>query len=332
MASLYVVGGVERQRHSAEEWTIFRKGRVLRVDLETKGGEVFFDYISPPATCAGDQPAILFKAASLYDGNLHLCTQTEILRLDVRTRAVTGYVTLPLFNDIHHVLPDPSDPQRRAYVANTGLDSVLLVTWDGETNDEVSLTGRPRQERFVDGLDYRQVRSTKPHVIHPNFLFQANGGIWVTRFETRDAVSLHDLADRIPIDVQGPHDGITSGEEVFFTTVDGRVVVADLRTRAISRTTDLRLAAGSKHALGWCRGLCLLDGGLCAVGFTRLRRTRDPGKVGWVRGGVKQIVRDMVTSPTRIGIFDLEQQRLCDEIVVESFGLNAIFSIHLAAE
>lgn len=332
MSSLYVVGGVEWPRHSAEEWTIFRKGRVVRVDTKTKQGEVLFDYVSPPAARPRGQAAVLFKAATLRDGCLYLCTQTEILCLELRRRVLTGYVSLPLFNDVHHVLPDPADPQRRAYVANTGLDSVMLVGWGGEIVDEVSLTGRARQERFKDGVDYRKVPSTKPHAVHPNFLYEADGGIWATRFETRDAVAVSNLADRIAIDVEGPHDGVTRGYEVYFTTVDGRVVVADLRTRTISRTTDLRRAARSSYALGWCRGLCFLDDGLCAVGFTRLRRTRDPGKIGWVRHGMKQLVRDMVTCPTRVGIFDLQQEVLCDEIVVESFGLNAIFSIHLAED
>ena len=49
---------------------------------------------------------------------------------------------------------------------------------------------------------------------------------WVTRFELRDAISLHDHARRIDIGGERIHDGVPHDGAIYFTSVDGKIVLS----------------------------------------------------------------------------------------------------------
>ena len=65
----------------------------------------------------------------------------------------------------------------------------------------------------------------------------------------------------------------------MFTTVDGKVVIADTRTLAVTEVIDLRDMHDKDLLLGWCRGL-LLDGDRLWVGFSRMRADAVPRERG----------------------------------------------------
>lgn len=323
---LYVVGGHRREGgvRDRDPARLFRKAMIVRVDPDTGESKTCVEYVSPPDACAED-PAILFKAGTVHGDRLYVCTLTEVLTYSFPAFELVGYLSLPLFNDLHHVRPTP---EGNLLVVSTGLDMVVEVTPDGEVLREWNVLGEDPWERFSRDVDYRKVTSTKPHHSHPNYVFRLNGEVWVTRFEQKDAVCLDHPQEIIEIDVQHPHDGIVHEGLVYFTTVDGHVVVADGDHRRVEKVVDLNGIHERNGALGWCRGLTV-DRGEVWVGFSRLRPTRFRKNLSWVRhgflGGGKAGVYN--TAPTRVACYDLQKKTCLKEIDLEPAGLNSIFSI-----
>ena len=199
-------------------------------------------------------PSFVFKHGSRSGDKIVLCSQTEILVLDEsENNAVSNYISLPCFNDVHHVLAVADD---RYLVANTGLDMVVEVFADGRRGREWSALAGDPWARFSPATDYRKVATTKPHLSHPNYVFLLGDDIWTTRFEQRDALCLTREADPIRITIGGPHDGILHGDAIYFTTVDGHVVEVDAGTLVVRRAIDLNAIQGTGEPLGWCRA-CL---------------------------------------------------------------------------
>lgn len=322
----YVCGG--RQRAGAylrRTWEQYREAVILRVDADRGTGEAVVEYVSPPPAIPDEgAPSIVFKAGSLDGDRFYACTQTEVLTFRLPGFEREGYLSLPSFNDLHHVLPRR---QGTLLVVSTGLDLVLEVDEGGAVRREWNVLGADPWARFDRATDYRKVASTKPHGSHPNFVFESGGGIWVTRFEQRDAVCLTEPGRRIEIGVERPHDGVVVGNRAYFTTVDGHVAVADLTRDRLERVIDLNSIVGARLALGWCRGLWPLSSAEVVVGFSRLRPTQLRENVRWVkhRLGLRPTPGSL---PTRLAGFDLEGERLLWELNLEDLGLNAVFSLH----
>lgn len=327
MKSLYVLGGQRKSSPlSRQEKRHFQKGVIVRVDPETGDAKVCAEHVSPPDVRA-EEPAIIFKSCTLQGDRLYACTQTEVLIYSFPDFERVGYLSLPLFNDVHHVRPTANGT---LLVVNTGLDMVLETTLEGEVVREWNVLGEDPWERFSRDVDYRKVASTKPHKAHPNHVFFLDEDIWVTRFEQKDAVCLTRPDGRIPIDIERPHDGLVHGDSVYFTTVDGHVVIADRTERRVKEVIDLNGIHDRSEALGWCRGL-MVDGSKVWVGFSRLRPTKFKEAVSWVKHGFNS-VGAYNTSPTHIACYDLAEKKCLDEIDVEPFGLNTIFSVFAESE
>jgi len=319
-STLCVMGGRQRSARSAldfdKDWYGYGSGVAALLEGDTVAST--FSYVSPPSACLPSDP-ILFKTGTLVGHLLYVPTQTEVLVLSLPDFAVRHRISLPCFNDVHHVVPAGPDS---VYVVNTGLDMVLEVRLDATVVQTWNVLGEEPWSRFDPHKDYRFGCSTKPHVAHPNFLFLIDGEPFVTRFELRDAVSLHDQRRRILIADERAHDGVVRDGLVYFTTVDGRLVVADAATLQVLDQVRLDPEPWGAGALGWCRGL-LLDGEHCWVGFTRIRPTRFRSALSWARSG-------RVTAPTRLGRFRLADGELVTEIDLEPAGINAIFGMGAA--
>jgi hypothetical protein len=319
MNGLYVLGGQQRKHH-VDEWHQYRKGLILRLDAETGAAETCVEYVSPPEACAADEPAILFKAGTLAGDKLFACTSTEVLVYEVPSFKLVGYVSLPCFNDLHHVCPTA---EGTIIVANTGLDMVVEVTPDGRLLREWDVLGDKPWQRFSKDIDYRKVVTTKPHQSHPNFIFQLEGEIWVTRFKQKDAISLTAPGRRIDIGIERPHDGIIHDGFVYFTTVDGHMVIANEKTLKIEQVVDLDKISNKDDLLhGWCRGLMIVDERKVWVGFSGIRKTKFIENISWIKHGFNQ-----VRMPTRIALYDILQKECLKEINLEAHDLNAVFSI-----
>jgi hypothetical protein len=331
LSRLYVVGGREA-RPGPRMGGLHRydRGVILRVDVRRRRASVAFEYVSPPAARATDGAFTVFKAGTLVDGLLYACTETEVLILETAQFRTVGYVTLPWFNDVHHVRPT-----RRGtlMVASTGLDTVLEVSGDGTVLNRWSVLGPEWRGDYSAGVDYRRVVTTTTRSSHPNYVFLIDDEPWVTRFRQRDAVCLVDRSHRIDIGGHGPHDGVVWRNRVYFTTVEGRIVVADTGSGRVVEAIDLNEIPNGwdpRLELGWCRALHVVDERHVVVGFTRLRSTKLRANVRWVKHSLG--MRDSIgAAPTRIALYDIRQGQLHWELPLEDAGLHAVFSIHAGA-
>jgi hypothetical protein len=327
MTGLYVVGG--RQKPGVDwdtkEWHHYSAGLILFVDPETASVRTCAEHISPPDACAAEHdPSILFKAGTLVGNHLHVPTQTELLVYDIPSFERVGYVSLPCFNDVHHVTPGPDGS---LLVANTGLDMVVEATCDGSVRREWSVIGETLWTRFSRDTDYRKVLTTKPHLSHPNHVFRLGGEIWVTRCNQHDALCLTRECPVIPLGDELVHDGLVRNGSIYFTVVSGYVVVVDEATKRVKRRCDLNDMYDGSRSLGWARGLEVVDEDHIVVGFSRLRPTKWKQNVQWVKSKLGGQAHDF---PTRIAMFDIGRGTLCWEVDLEPAGMNAVFSIHRA--
>ena len=322
-----VLGGKNRADSLGKpEWTLFELAIAMLVDVESGTVQRFIEYESPPdVTGPGDTRAVLFKAGSLCDGRLYLCTQTEVLVYSFPDAEMQRYLTLPCFNDLHHVRPAENG---NLYVVSTGLDMVFEVDESDRIVNEWATVEGSGWSRFDRNEDYRLWPTTKPHHSHPNYVFELDRELWVTRFEQRDALCLAGEDKTMPIEIQRPHDGEISDGRVYFTTVDGHVVVFDAATRKRIDVFSLNEIEGVDYPLGWCRGIHVLDRDRVVVGFSRIRPTRLQQNIRWVRHKFGTTTSGL--RPSRIAQYDLRRRRLEWEYVLEDEGLNAIFSIHPA--
>jgi hypothetical protein len=208
-------------------------------------------------------------------------------------------------------------------IASTGLEMVIKCTPQGEVLQEWCALEEQPWSRFSRETDYRRVESTKPHQAHANFVFELDDQVWVTRFYQKDAICLEDRTKRIDIAVQFPHDGLPFEGRVYFTTVDGRVVIANAQTHAVEEIADLR-TYGNENLLGWCRGVLPIDDRRMWVGFTRIRKTKFKENVLWARSLLRE---GAVEQPTRIALYDIAEKRCLQEFDLEPYGLNIVFGI-----
>jgi hypothetical protein len=327
MASLYVLGARQRKAivHREEEWRLYESALILEVDPETGAVQTRVEYKSPPDARASQSSSNIFKSGTLAGNLLYTCTSTEVLIFELPEFQIVNYISLPCFNDLHHVVPDA---EGNLVVTSTGLDLVVKVTPDGRVLEEWNVLGEDPWSRFSRDTDYRKVDSTKPHKSHPNFTFEMEGKTWVTRLNQRDAICLHDRSRRIEIAAQPPHDGLIRGDHIYFTTVDGTVVMVDRRTLRTKETIDLKGINGHKSLLGWCRGLMPLDDTTFWVGFTRVRKTNLRENVLWVRNIFRE---GMTEKPTHLALYDIVEKKCLQEFDLEAHGMNVVFSVFPAA-
>jgi hypothetical protein len=315
-ASLYLTGGRQKSR-ALDEWHAYESGIILRLDgagCITTATE----YTSPPEACPDDEPSVSFKAGSILGNRLYVPTNTEVVIYEIPSFRQIGYLSLPWFNDIHHVCPARNG---NLLVVSTGLDMVAEVTSDGSTAREWAVLGGDPWGKFSRQIDYRKVATTKPHASHPNFVIEAGDDIWVSRAAQKDAICLTDPTRRVEFG-NFPHDGVRKNGRIYFTTVNGYIHVVDEDTMTLAESIDLNKIDDRGVSLGWARSILPLQDGLCWVGFTRLRPTKLQDNLSWVKHGFKQFYL-----PTRIALYDLVRQKLLREENIEPYGIHAIFSI-----
>jgi hypothetical protein len=320
--NLYITGGRQRtgDLNADNEWRAFDKALIIRLDPEAGNGTICVEYETPLEARAHEEASICFKCGAVLGNMLYACTSTEILIYEVPGFQRVGYVSLPCFHDLHHVRPTPDGT---LIAVSTGLDLVIELTPTGKLLREWNVLGEDPWARFSRETDYRKIRTTKPYKAHANFVFWIEKNIWVTRCDLKDAISLSQLGARIDIGVQYVHDGLLFGERLYFTTIDGRLVIANPRSLKIEEIIDL--TSIDNHAemlLGFCRGVLMLDETRAWIGFTRVRKTKFKEKILWAKQGFRERQK-----PTHIALYDIAGKRCLREIDLEQYGVNAVFSI-----
>jgi hypothetical protein len=320
--NILLIGGKLRSTifRRLEEWQSCEKALIVELDPLAKGSRCCIEYVSPPQVCPPELPGTLFKSATIKGNRLYTCTSTEVLVFELPLFRIEKIISLPFFNDLHHVYPTDNNT---LLIAVTGLDMVSEVSMDGTPIREWNVLGQDPWGKFSRKTDYRLVATTKPHASHPNHVFVMGDEVWVTRFQQRDAICLTNQDRRIDIAVERPHDGYIFGDQIYFTTVDGHVVIANRRTLRVERTVNLNEMQGlSGQVLGWCRGVLPLDDRYVWVGFTRVRPTKFVENVAWIKN----------RNPSRrkashIALYDLKRSTCEMEVPLEPHGLGIVFSL-----
>jgi len=321
MNKVFVGGGQFRSSvfQKLEEWESCKRAMLIEIDPVTKHSRNCVEYDSPKEAAADERPAILFKSTTVRENKLYICTSTEVMIYDLPSFRLATYISLPIFNDLHHVYPTA---QGTLLVMVTGLDIVAEVSLDGKFLRHWDVMGEDTWSIFSRDTDYRKVPTTKPHRAHANHIFQLGDEVFATRSLQRDAISLRDPQRKIDIAIQHPHDGFLFNDSLYFTTVDGHIVIANPRTLKIERIYDLNKMSGpSGETLGWCRGLLPLDERFVWVGFTRVRPTKFRENVNWVRQQKRN------HRPSHIALYDLQSGCCLEEIEIEPHGIGVLFTL-----
>ena len=322
MNNFYISGGQFRRSvfQKLEEWESCRRAMVVEIDPVNKTSRKSVEYESPKEAAADEVPAILFKYACAIDDKLYTCTSTEIIIYDLPSFRVATYISLPIFNDLHHVYLSPR--RGTLLVAVTGLDIVAEVSLDGELLGHWDVMGADTWSIYSRDIDYRKVPTTKPHRAHVNHVFELGDEIWCTRSLQRDAINLGDPTRKVEIAIQRPHEGFLYNDFLYFTTVDGHIVIVDPRTLKIERIHDLNKMSGSGgESLGFCRGLLFQDERFAWVGFTRIRPTKFRENVSWLRHPTRPSRRSHVT------LYDLHTGTRLEDLETEPHGVGVVSNI-----
>jgi hypothetical protein len=319
---LYILGGRQKTRvfRPVKAENRFEAALIIRLDTDTETGERVVEYETPPWAKAHQESSNLFASGTLCANRLFACTYTEVLVLSLPEFKRVTYISIPQFNSLHHVRPTGRDT---LLVANTGLDMVMEITFGGKVLREWQVLGEQPWSRFSEHVDYRRIPTTKPHHSHPNFVFELQDDVWVTRFYQKDAICLTNSKRRISIGIERPHDGVLSDGQLYFTTVDGHLVIADPKSLNVISTLDLKDFPGdSLDGPAWCRGVLVVNREMVWVGFTRIRKTRIMEGINWVKHGCRDL-----DAPTHIALFDLAKKQCVKSINLEPHGINILFSV-----
>jgi hypothetical protein len=325
---LYILGGRQRKvglrapTHQ-DEWCLYEAALILEVDTETGVARTCVQYETPRGLRAGQQRAGNFHGGALIGDSLYTCTMSEVLVYRVPEFQQIGYISLPCFNDLHHVTPTSDG---NLLVVSTGLDMVFKITHDGDVISEWCVIDEVAWSRFSRSVDYRVQITTRPHRAHPNFAFELDGQVWVTRFEQGDTICLTDPGRRIRLGVWRPHDGLVSGERLLFTGVEGRIVIVNRHSLQVDQIIDLREIQdrGQEILPAWCRGLLPLDKKRVWVGFTRIRQTLLRENIRWIKTVLQE---GTVAKPTHIALFDIVDKECLKQIDLEPYGMHTVFGI-----
>lgn len=323
---VYIVGGQQKKAFTApkEEHTRFAQGVCAIFPFDNTQGTEVITHITPAELCSPtNEKSILFKSGSISDNKLYACTQTEILRYSLDSFEIESTISLPHFNDVHHVIKTANDT---LLVVSTGVDMVFeLEPENGKVIKQWDTLKRPLWTNRSKDIDYRRVLTTKPHDSHPNFVFQYKDEYWVTRFEQKDAICLTNDR-RIDIGIERPHDGHVHGTDVYFTTVDGHVVIADLENTEIKDVIDLHDCKNAGHSTGWARGLKIIDSDHVIVAFSTLRVTKIRENVRWIKRRLGKLDSD-TPEPTHIAMYNLRTRTLCWRSHLLNPQIDVVFSV-----
>ena len=280
---------------------------------------MLLDYETPVGACPETTPGIRFTAMTLNSGRLYLCTGTEVMVYSWPDLKQLYYATHPHFQDIHHVALFGED----IMVVSTGLDMVIRLNQKLVPEQYLDVVSETLWHKFDPRQDWRKVHSTQPHDAHPNFLFVMGGEAWVTRGYRGDIMRLSDRKV-VRLSDKRVHDGHVEDDHVFFTSVDGKVIVLNQHTLAIDDVVDLLPMEGTDLPMGWCRGLHV-DGEVAYVGFTTLRTTKWKDNIEhFLNTKTNEYIRVL---PSRVAAYDLKSRVKLNEYIIPRDSIGAVFDV-----
>lgn len=236
-------------------------------------------HFEPRLVCEPPDPRLRvinkgFAGASIHGGLLWLCSANQVLAFSLDELELVRVIDDPAFNDLHHVLAE----DERLWVVNTGLESLDELDHAGRLCSRRLLTSDARTRARLARREEFRTWDSHPHFMHANHCARRDdGALLLTFVRQRRIVCIEpgrDDWDWASPEYPGPpHDGFIalhppSGRRcLWVTTVPGEVIACDPSSGEIVERWSL---AARGAALGWTRGLCVLEHGLL-VGTTRIR-------------------------------------------------------------
>lgn len=321
MGRRFLVTGGEQFSDAVKrpEGARFKCAKLLNVDVETRVVDTLLSYEAKGINYPDNIPNSIFVSATLERDVLYLCTSTEVFLYSYPKLTLIKKISYPFFQNLHHVSPY----KNTVAVVSTGLDMVIFL--DKETFKPVefkNVLGKAPWHRHSMDVDYRKFVSLKPHESHPNYIFEINDESWVTRFNQKDAVCLENINKTINFGVERLHDGYVTGNNVYFTSVNGCILQANINTLDVEKVINLNEIENSGVPLGWCRGL-FVENDIAYVGFSRIRNTKVKENLKWV----VNMVKTNKVKNTRIAVYDLKSKVKLDEIEMPDTSIHALYSI-----
>ena len=283
---ILISGGYpNKDYYKQEEGYQFKEAFIKILDWDTATVVREMVYKSPPEHRASNN-SILFKSGSVHKGEFIVPTDTEIVFVNINSLEINRIISLNCFTDLHHVTLN----KNLLYIANTGIEAVQILDFHEEITNEYHLASSPTWKKLDKGSDLRFVSSTKPHYIHVNHVFFIDDEPWCTRLLKYDAISLNypDRKINLRVGKGGPHDGLVSGDFIYFTLTGGYIVVVNKHSLKIDELINLNKISDGKAQLGWCRGLDVVDDTVF-VGFTRIRNSLFSEYGSWILKNVKKL-------------------------------------------
>ncbi len=323
---LLVSGGCERPNgYDLGEGKYYERARLLKLDLGSGDVDVILEKSTGGAHYPDEHPNLQYTSCCLVGDTLWLPTDTEIFKFSYPQLELQKTISYPFFHNIHAV----NVFDGKVYVSSTGLDLVAVLDLEGDVLELFNAEGKELWHRFSQSKDYRLEHSTRPHDCHPNFTFMLDGIPWVTRCRQQDAISLEDPNNMI--EITNPkkrisvHDGVVHNKKIYFTSVDGYIIVADPATRQVTEEINV-LDALNNEKLGWARGLTISDAEIAYIAFSRLRRTRMKEKLAWLAKGQ---ISKMSGMPACVLAFDLKSRAIINRYDIPLGKVDAIYGVEL---
>lgn len=265
------------------EGKYYGKAKLVELDLTTGEFQSKLTKDTGGDNYPAKHPNLQFTSGTIKDDILWLPTDTEIHKYSLPNLLLQAIYSHPCFHNIHSVHVINGD----LIATSTGLDNVVVIEKDTGTIKQILNTqGKDPWHRFDKDIDYRLVHSTRPHDSHPNFVFESNGELWVTRCTQEDAVNLNDPEDKIDVSQGGEvsiHDGEMWNDKLVFTRVDGALVLCDPLKRTVLETFD-PFGSSLNRPMGWCRGLHI-ENDIFFIGYSKLRKTNLKSKIKFLTKG-----------------------------------------------
>ncbi|MFT6284923.1 MAG: outer membrane protein assembly factor BamB [Arenicella sp.] len=325
MSGYILISGGRARKNGFElgEGKYYDCAKLLKLELATGKVNCILEKKEGGPHYPDEHPNLQYTSACLVGDTLWLPTDTEIYKMTYPELQVSKVISCPFFHNIHSV----NVFNDKVYATSTGLDLVAVFDLDGELLELINAEGKEVWHRFSKDVDYRLTHSTRPHDCHPNFVFEWKGKAWVTRCKQQDAVCLEDVGQKIELTTPekriSVHDGLVYDDKVYFTTVDGFMVIADPDSREIVEQIDL-LSYLKSEKLGWARGISISKEGIAYIGFSRIRRTKMQDKLAWLAKGQ---ISKMKFIPACVLAFDLNERKILAQYDIPFAELDAIYGI-----
>ncbi len=325
MSGFLVISGAIERKNGFElgEGKYYGEAKLLKLNLETGQIETILKKSEGGQNYPAETPNLQYTACCLVDDILWLPTDTEVYKLHYPSLEVLTVISHPFFHNIHSV----NVYDEKVYVSSTGLDLVAVFDYEGNLLERLNTEGKELWHRFSEDVDYRLVYSTRPHDSHPNFVFMLDGQPWVTRCRQQDAVNLDNVSESIELTIPekriSVHDGVLFENNLYFTSVDGYILVCDIeKKKLVDEINLLSHLKGGK--LGWCRGLNISSDGIAYIAFSRIRRTKVMDRLSWlIRGQLEK----MNHIPASILMYDLKSRKVIHQYDIPMAEIDAIYGV-----